>query len=811
MTTTGKPPGPIGPLSRAALQTFLDAAPDAFVVVDTTGNIVLANGLTEDMFGYSREDLIGQPIEILVPERFRTRHVEYRANYFREPRTRPMGAGMSLVGLKRDGTEFSVEISLSPMQTDETLIVLAAVRDISRRHAVEEFKFLVEGVEDYAIFLLDLAGRVTTWNIGAERINGYAPAEILGRHFSVFYTPEDVEGGKPEAELKAALERGRFEQEAWRVRKDGSRLWASVVINARRDDQGHVGRFAIITRDMSARRAAELELNAAVARTQAMMASALDCIISMDANGRVTEWNPAASRTFGYTRDEAIGRELAELIIPEWLREKHRTALAKYLRTGEGAILGKRVEMPAVTKDQRRITVELAITRIPVGPAPTFTGFLRDITAWKAAEIERRHQDAAKRLLDQSTVALASSLDFSATLEKAARAAVPELADWCLVDLANEAGELGQVASAHIDPRKEELARRLGRDLVPDLDLQHGAHHVFRTGISEIYPEVHDVQWTAQVLGTEYPELLRELGVVSYICVPIQFREKRMGVLNLLRAAPEKRYTASELEVAEELARRISMTIDNARLFRDAQDAIHARDEFLQIASHELRTPLTPLQMQLDLLIREFQEPGLENERLVTRLASATRQTARLVRLIDHLLDVSRITGGRLELDLEICDLSSLVRDVIERIQDEAKSAGSDLLVHAGDAVACRCDRLRVDQIVSNLLSNAIKYGSGKPVDVDVRADDDTVRVAITDHGIGMEEDVLERIFRPFERGVSIRHYGGLGLGLFIARQLAEAHGGTIVAQSQPGAGSAFTLVLPRAPREPGRTEGAAR
>jgi hypothetical protein len=185
--------------------------------------------------------------------------------------------------------------------------------------------------------------------------------------------------------------------------------------------------------------------------------------------------------------------------------------------------------MPAVTKHQREITVELTITRIPVGPAPTFTGWLRDITAWKAAEIERTRMEAAQRLLDQTTLALASSLDFSATLEKAARSAVPDLADWCLVDLANEAGELGQVASAHIDPHKEELARRLGRELVPILELQHGAHHVFRTGISEIYPDVHDLQWTAQALGTEYPELLRELGVVSYICVPIQFRGNRFS------------------------------------------------------------------------------------------------------------------------------------------------------------------------------------------------------------------------------------------------------------------------------------------
>lgn len=224
-----------------------------------------------------------------------------------------------------------------------------------------------------------------------------------------------------------------------------------------------------------------------------------------------------------------------------------------------------------------------------------------------------------------------------------------------------------------------------------------------------------------------------------------------------------------------------------------------------------MKTPLTPLLIQLDLLTRAFEKSGLQNERLLSKLSAATRQTVRLRRLVETLLDVSRVTSGRLELELDKCDLSALVRDVTDRFQAEAKRAGSDLNVSVADALVGRWDAMRLEQIVSNLLSNAVKYGPGKPIEVDVRETDAAIRIAVTDHGIGIEKETLGRLFHRFERGVSLRHYGGLGLGLFIAQQFAEAHGGTIVAQSRPGVGSTFTLVLPRSrpvEADAGRHEG---
>jgi PAS domain S-box-containing protein len=247
----------------------------------------------------------------------------------------------------------------------------------------------------------------------------------------------------------------------------------------------------------------------------------------------------------------------------------------------------------------------------------------------------------------------------------------------------------------------------------------------------------------------------------------------------------------------------IGSTIDDTerkRMEVDLRNSVRARDEFLQIASHELKTPLTPLRLQLDTMARGLGKAVVQDERLLARLDAATRQTARLSRLVESLLAVSRIAAGLFTLHLEEFDFCEMVRRIALQFRSEARKAGSDVAVQAEVEAMGRWDRHRCEQVVSNLLSNAIKFGAGRPVELEVRESEGLVRFAATDHGIGIEQEALARIFGPFERAVSPRHYGGLGLGLFVARHIAEAHGGTIVARSRPGSGSTFTVLLPREP-----------
>jgi PAS domain S-box-containing protein len=236
---------------------------------------------------------------------------------------------------------------------------------------------------------------------------------------------------------------------------------------------------------------------------------------------------------------------------------------------------------------------------------------------------------------------------------------------------------------------------------------------------------------------------------------------------------------------------------DLKRAHGEAEQAIQVRDDFLSIASHELRTPLTALQLQIETLRDAV--GGLDAATITRRLVKAERQIGRLGKLIANLLDVSRIVSGRLVLDLEEVDAAEAVREVADRFAEEAQRAGCQLELATTPAVG-RWDRVRLEQVVTNLLSNAIKYAPGRPIRIEVAGGSPT-RVVVEDHGIGIAPDDLARIFERFERAVPTRHYGGLGMGLFIAHQIVEAHGGSIQVTSHPGEGARFTVELP--PRPP--------
>ena len=253
------------------------------------------------------------------------------------------------------------------------------------------FRLLVQGVTDYAICMLDPDGVVSNWNPGAWRITGYRADEIIGQHFSLFYTAEDRASGLPQQALSIAAKEGRFEGERWRVRKDGERFWASVIIDPIRGDAGELIGFAKVTRDVTERRKAQEALIESAQMARGIIDTALDAFVQVDDAGIVREWNSQAEAVFGWTRAEVLGRNLAALIVPPAQRVHYQKLLERFMRSGEQREMGRRLQLQALRRDGTEITVELSVTALRSGERYVFNGFIRDVTAKLAAEAQLFH------------------------------------------------------------------------------------------------------------------------------------------------------------------------------------------------------------------------------------------------------------------------------------------------------------------------------------------------------------------------------------------------------------------------------------
>ncbi|APR79008.1 Signal transduction histidine kinase CheA [Minicystis rosea] len=408
-------------------------------------------------------------------------------------------------------------------------------------------------------------------------------------------------------------------------------------------------------------------------------------------------------------------------------------------------------------------------------------------------------EDAERRaaFLAKAGVLLSESLDYEETFARLGRLCVQQLADWCAIDVV-EGREIRRLAVAHRDPVKERLLRQVQERYPPRWDSPHPAAKVLRTGEPVLTPELTDEGLRTLCHDDEHYRLARAVGTRTGLSVPLIARGQTLGVLNLASDVPGRPFGRADLDLAEEVARRAAIAIDNARLYRASQEAVRARSEFLTVASHELNTPVTSLMLTLQSL-RRARPSGRPADLQVMdqRLELASRQATRLARLINDLLDVSRIEAGPLPLDRTDVDLGALVREVASRFEADLAQSRCSVSIRTGAPVVGRWDPSRIDRVVTNLLSNAIKFGKNRPIEVFVGADRGVARLAVRDHGIGIAPEQCDRIFGRFERAVSDRHYGGLGLGLYISRRLVEDHGGSIRCDSQPGAGATFTVELP--------------
>lgn len=421
------------------------------------------------------------------------------------------------------------------------------------------------------------------------------------------------------------------------------------------------------------------------------------------------------------------------------------------------------------------------------------------ITMWHDVTREEKAR-AAQRLLAEVSAQLGRSLDQVETLGAVARALVPDLADYCIVDLV-EKDAPETIAVAHADPAKVELVRAYRARHPTDWSATFGPPNVLRTGKPELHPKITPEMLRARTRTQEQYEEVIALGAFeSALVVPIVVRGVPEGVITLVTAASWRRYDEADLEVALEIGRRAGQAIENARAYRTAQNAIRTRDIFLAVAGHELRTPLATLLLQLEALATSAHTAARDPTQLSERVEKIYEQAERLTRRLDALLDVSRIAEGKLDLALRDADLAEVVRDVTESLAESAAQRGCELRLESAGPCRGRWDIARLEQVVTNLVSNAVRYGAGKPVSVGAETRGDDVVLRVSDAGIGIADEDRGRIFERFERGRSESSHGGLGLGLWIAREIVTQHGGTIDVASVLGEGTTFTVTLPRVP-----------
>ena len=328
---------------------------------------------------------------------------------------------------------------------------------------------------------------------------------------------------------------------------------------------------------------------------------------------------------------------------------------------------------------------------------------------------------------------------------------------------------------------------------------------VAATGVA-IHVPVVDHRALLATMPPRYREHLERFPLASLVVVPLRIGDRVTGTITAGRGPGLAPFTVDDQRLLQDIADRAAFAIDNARLaarlqrsIRDAQQAVRIRDEFLSIAGHELKTPVAALQLQVEGLLRQAERGalGAVPPRVVDRLEKAQGHVERLELLIAGLLDVAKIAAGKLVLAHEEVELASLLAEVTERFSEPLSRAGCDVSIRTAEPVVGCWDRLRLDQVFTNLVSNALKYGPGKPIEITIDREGDRARVAVRDRGIGVSPDDRRRIFGRFERAVSDRHYGGLGLGLWISQEIVEAFGGRIEVESELGSGSTFTVELP--------------
>ena len=763
-------------------KSIFEGIEDAIICHDLDLTISNWNPAAERLFGYSLQEILGRSVFTLMPEAYYGEQYEI-INRMLNGRTI---SRFYTVRTSQNGREIPVSVTLSPITDEEGHIIGASqiIRDISEEKRIEQqqaiLAAIIEGSED-AIISKTLEGVITSWNKGAEVIFGYTMHEAIGEPITMLMPADKIH---EEDYIISNVSQGRKIEhyQTIRVDKHGREIPISLTVSPVVDKSGKIIGVSKIARNISAQKLAD-EKQATLA---AIVESSDDAIISKTLDSIITTWNKGAEMIFGYTAEEAIGQHISLLLPKDRLDEEDRIIAS--IKKGEKV---DHFQTLRVRKDGSEFQVSLTISpiRSSDGTIIGASKVARDITAHRRSE--EALEKNAKRLMILNTIgkSISEQLDIDIILQKVTDATT-ELTGASFgaffYNKVNAEGESYVLYTLSGVPREAFASFPMPRNT--------DVFHATFSGQSVV--RVDDITKDPRYgkMPPHFGMPKGHLPVVSYLAVPVVSANGTViGGLFFGHSKPGVFIEEHEALVVG-VAAQAAIALDNSKLFEEVSELSRKKDEFIALASHELKTPLTSMSGFLQLLQRNTPE-GV-NKRFVEK---AARQLDKLNILVNDLFDISKVQAGKLEFDFEVFDLSRLIEELRETMEQTVPGHEFRCMLKSGLMISG--DKIRLEQVLTNLIGNAVKYApESKRIDITAANKDNEIVVSVKDYGAGISKADQAHIFTQFYRvRGKDRHVSGLGLGLFITKEIIERHRGRIWVESEPGQGASFLFAIPKA------------
>lgn len=787
-------------LSDRYFTSILNHASEAILSTDSNGEIQSWNRGAERMLGYREAEIRGRSVSLLDGPG--------------EPRLsaliRQVSVGESAVSSEaelrhRDGRMIAAELSVACVRDDQGGMLGVSIigRDVTERRRAqaaiyaekERLRVTLASIGD-GVITTDAGGRVEYMNPVAEKLTGWSTSDAAGKPLGeVFRIENEYTRRQVENPVTKVLREGvivGLANHTILISRDGTERPIDDSAAPICDEAGRLLGVVLIFRDVTESRAAERRLLESEKRFRQLADSMPQIIWTADPDGHVDYCNERWYEFTGRSREEGSDLSTEAILHPDD-RARCRERWFEAVRQGTPYEIEYRFHDRE--SDSYRWFLGRALpVRNEAGQVVRWFGTSTDID-------EAKRTGTTSQFLAEAAAAVAELMDVESTLPRVARAAVPAFADWSAVSLLDADGRPRCLEMTHVDPKEAETLDELAGTPLARADAVHGVPHVLRTGEPELVSEVSEE--FLQSLARDEPRLqqLRSAGLRSYLCVPLLSKDRVRGTLSFATAESGRRYGQGDLAAAQDLARRVAVAMENAELYAALTEADRRKDEFLATLAHELRNPLAPIRMGLEVLRLSLDDPATAGEMLETM----DSQVQQMVRLIDDLLDVSRITRGKLELRTTQVDLAEIVKTSVDAVRPLVDAAGHRLTVSLPDRPpVLEADPARLSQVLANLLNNAAKYTpAGGDIELAARRDNDDLEITVTDSGIGIPPELVDSIFEMFRQvdATLERSTSGLGIGLTLVRRLVEMHGGTVFCRSEGlGSGSQFIVRLPLRP-----------